>query len=86
MACEYLSDKVISVAALLIKQQKANLANRIVLDYHNHLEQSKDMSCEEKEKFLKPMIRKQNGKKKKQNMPINLHTHIEQLDVVLLMK
>ena len=52
MACEYLSDKVISVAALLIKQQKANLANRIVLDYHNHLEQSKDMSCEEKEEYL----------------------------------
>ena len=52
MVCEYISDKVISVAALLIKQKKANLANRIVSDYHNHLKQTNDMTYEEKEESL----------------------------------
>ena len=41
-----------SVVASLIKQRKANLAERILLDYHNCLEQSVDMPCVEKEEYL----------------------------------
>ncbi|MCK5629423.1 MAG: hypothetical protein KAI26_02290 [Nanoarchaeota archaeon] len=52
MAYEYLSDKVISVAASLIRKKKENIANRILLDYHNHLKQSEDMGSEQKETYL----------------------------------
>ena len=52
MAYEYLSDKVISVAASLIRKKKENIANRILLDYHNHLKQSEDMGSEQKKTYL----------------------------------
>ncbi|MEA3514392.1 MAG: hypothetical protein U9R34_02875 [Nanoarchaeota archaeon] len=52
MAHGYLSDKVISVAASLIRKKKENIANRIISDYHNHLKQFENVSPEEREKDL----------------------------------
>lgn len=52
MAHGYLSDKVISVAASLVRKKKGNIANRIIADYHNHLKQFENVSPEEREKGL----------------------------------